>query len=350
MLRAGAKLVALLVVIESIFASYGYLTMARGNPFLLYSPSRLAAQIETNLPIERTAPPTGWLNNGEMLRPHPLVAGSRCGSTWGGSFTFSDDVADGDAWPYLLSQSLGCEIANYGVHGFAVDQTLMLFEQQHPQNEIVILGLAPPMILANGVGSWTFLDPASDHSPEARVTKPYYSLRGNDLDLTPRPVPDVVSIEQHYRHDLYRSDWTPLQFPFAYHVMGAIFRKYRKQRQTDFSAMDSAPEITELRHLTIRLVAEMAAKATINHDRFAVLLIPKPEDSLDPNPVSSAMLREIKKTTPSVCTIDPSDALRHAAQADAAPMMTPSKHFNPAGLRVLAGAVGDGLSACGIEP
>jgi hypothetical protein len=59
-----------------------------------------------------------------------------CISVYGDSFTFSDEVSDAEAWPNLLAEELRCEVRNYGVSGYGVDQAVLRFEKivPTPQN------------------------------------------------------------------------------------------------------------------------------------------------------------------------------------------------------------------------
>jgi hypothetical protein len=166
-----------------MFWLFGVVSIHRGNPFRLYDPSRLAAEVAANLPNEMVASPTGWPAHAQD-RPHPPLR-RNCGSAWGGSFTVGPDVPDTCAWPYLASIKLGCEISNFGVEGFGFDQTLLLFQQSPPHDSLVILGMAQPMITVGGAASWTFID-LQDHLPRGRVTKPFFTLDHADLRLEPR--------------------------------------------------------------------------------------------------------------------------------------------------------------------
>jgi hypothetical protein len=53
--RSLARLAAFLVAVEMIFFAYGSFSMSHGNPFRLYSQSRLEQQIADHLSIETSA-------------------------------------------------------------------------------------------------------------------------------------------------------------------------------------------------------------------------------------------------------------------------------------------------------
>jgi hypothetical protein len=127
------KVTLLVLLIDGIFGLFAVISIHRGNPYRIYYPSRLAAEVEASLPAEADAPATGWPAKGvKLTRDHPpLLRG--CGSAWGGSFTFSADVPDESAWPYLASRELGCDIANYGEPAFGLDQTYLLYQEHSAQ-------------------------------------------------------------------------------------------------------------------------------------------------------------------------------------------------------------------------
>jgi hypothetical protein len=227
--RAALHAALFLAAIEGIFFVFGAVSMYRGNPYRLYDQARLLAAIDSNLPTERAGSATGWPHQGLFpVRAHPSGDQAQCGTAWGGSFTYADDVADAEAWPHLLSTALGCGVENHGIDGFAVDQTLLHFRQYKAKDHFVILGLAEPMIVADGIASWTFVMLNDDKSPKASVTKPFFTLNDHDqLRLTPRPGPTVDAVNDHIRGDLPARNWTEFKFPFSVRVATAIYRNLR---------------------------------------------------------------------------------------------------------------------------
>jgi hypothetical protein len=280
----AAKLIVFVAAVEAIFWLFGTISIHRGNPWKLFDPTALAAGIEANLPMERRAPPSGWpAPEAPIERAHPATAMRRCGSAWGGSFTFGDDVADAEAWPYLASVKLGCEIANFGMDGFGFDQTLILLEQQTLRGSLIILGMSQPMITVGVASSLSFLD-LEDHQPKASLTKPFFRLVDGKLQPKPRPAPGVGAIMAHYRSDDYGGRWTPFRFPFAVSVSRALYRKFSDPDPLTLSPMDPAPEIERQRKVANATIAAMAIAALRNGNRFAVLLIPRPDDAAGREP------------------------------------------------------------------
>lgn len=350
----AVKLIVFVAAVEAIFWLFGTTSIHRGNPWRLFDPVSLAAGIEANLPRERHAPAAGWpAPEAAMERAHPATtAMRRCGSAWGGSFTFSDDVADAEVWPYIASVELGCEIANFGIDGFGFDQTLILLEQQTPRGSLIILGMSQPMITVGVASSLSFLD-LENHQPKASLTKPFFRLVDGKLQLEPRPAPEVGAIMAHYRSDDYGSQWTPFRFPFAVSVSRALYRKFSEPDPLKLSPMDPSPEIERQRNVANATIAAMATAARRNGNRFAVLLIPRPDDAAGGSPAFAAMFHALGQIVPAdVCLIDPSAKLRSAVASLEHPLdiKTKTSHYAPTGNAALAAALVRGLADCRIAP
>ena len=346
------RIALLVAAVESMMWLFGIASIHRGNPYRLYDQSRLAAEIRANLPAERAAPKTGWPSSGARIeRNHPSLATRVCGSAWGGSFTFGDDVPDDKPWPYLASVQLGCEIKNFGIDGFGFDQSLLFFREHLPYQSVVILGMAQPMITVGVASSLAFLD-LRDHLPQAKTTKPFFTEKNGVLILEPRPAPTVDAIWAHYSKDGYGRDWTPLRFPFSISVALAIYRKLTSPKIVQMSTMSDYPEMARQRELASLEIIEMAEVALQNKDRFVVLLIPRPQDSINPDAAFVSMLNGLAAQAPEACLIDPSKELRLAAVSLSTPdaIRTTTGHFSSAGNAALADALVRGLAGCGIKP
>jgi hypothetical protein len=97
----------------------------------------------------------------------------------GDSFTFGDQVSDGETWPAALERRLGRTVLNGGVFGYGLDQTFMrlmrLAEIYKPG--IVVFSLFPDDIKR------------CELSQRMGVQKPYFSVISNNLELRNTPVP-----------------------------------------------------------------------------------------------------------------------------------------------------------------
>ncbi|MDH2351899.1 hypothetical protein QCM80_14665 [Bradyrhizobium sp. SSUT112] len=336
---------ATLAAIEVIFWSFGTLSMSRGNPYRLYDVSRLREAIAANLETERRGSQAGWpIGNAYVPRPHPPTSPAVCGSAWGGSFTFGDDVADADTWPHRLSVSLGCQVQNYGTDGYGLDQTLIRLRAAPTNQPITIVAIAPPMIMAGGASSWAFVD-LDNGRPRARLTKPRFALVANGLTTIPRPAPDVDDILANITSDMPSRDWTAMRFPFSLSVVRAIHRKLRGPRPfNELGPNAETPEGEQLRQIAARIVSEIAATTRERHSHLAVILIPQPTASLDAGEQYADFRRKLEQTQPVPCVIDPTDELRRLTPAAAT---TDSGHFTAAGNAAIAEAAVRGLHTCG---
>jgi hypothetical protein len=97
----------------------------------------------------------------------------------GDSFTFGEDVEDGQTYAEQLAQNLpGVEVVNLGVHGYGHDQMLLYLEEEG-------LRYHPDLVLLGFVGQ----DMARDLLSFRDYAKPYFLLDGGALRLCNVPVP-----------------------------------------------------------------------------------------------------------------------------------------------------------------
>jgi len=132
-------------------------------------------------------PPVSTNSRG-FRSPHEFEAPRRDGVTrivvLGDSFTFGEEVGDGDCWPARLEQQLGdVEVFNLAIHGYGTDQQLRVLEEEglRTRPDVVVVGFFLENILRNGL---SFRDYA----------KPRYILREGELVLTGSPVPSPEEI------------------------------------------------------------------------------------------------------------------------------------------------------------
>lgn len=344
-LRSAIKLAAILALIEVIFLGFGMISMSRGNPFRLYDVGRLRDGIAANLEAERRAPPTGWPQNDAYVpRPHPPTSAAICASAWGGSFTFGDDVADADAWPHRLSISLGCQVQNYGVDAYGLDQTFIRLRAAPDSTPLTIVAIAAPMILAGGTSSWSFLD-LDEGRPRALMTKPRFELSANELTMIPRGPATVEEILAHITGDMPSRDWTALRFPFSLSVIRAIHRKLRGPIPiNELGPLAETAQAQQLRMLAARIVATIEITTRERGSRLALVLIPDPAAGFDAGRQFADLRREIDRNPSPMCIIDPTEELRRLTPAE---VITGSGHFTVAGNAAIANAAMRGLRACG---
>ncbi len=73
-----------------------------------------------------------------------------CLSLYGDSYTMGSDVDHVQAWGNVLSQLLGCRVANFGVGGYGVGQAYLRFKRhKKDQSKVVVLGHSSVDIIRN---------------------------------------------------------------------------------------------------------------------------------------------------------------------------------------------------------
>jgi len=170
-LSTGLQVLIFLAAVEAVCFAFGVISIHRGNAYLFYYPSLFAGMNNEQIDRERDAPPTGWPRD-RSPRSQPHRQPVTCGAAMGGSFTFGADVGDADTWAYLASEKLGCNVDNLGVAGFAVDQSLLYYQEQKRQDAFVIFAVAPVMFAADKAASWTFYSKGPGNLPFVSLTKP----------------------------------------------------------------------------------------------------------------------------------------------------------------------------------
>ena len=85
----------------------------------------------------------------------------------GDSFTFGDEVADGDSWPAILERQTGWRVYNGGVFGYGVDQIFLRMKKlvKKLQPDLVVFSFIPDDINR------------CELSERTAVTKPWFSVQ-----------------------------------------------------------------------------------------------------------------------------------------------------------------------------
>ena len=199
----GIGLLLIFIAVEIQSYAFGKLSIANGNSFQFYQPDVFDLSPE-QLANENTASRLGWQLN--VPRPQSSELSPSCGSAFGDSMTRGDEVKDDEAWLHLLSERLGCNVQNFGVGGYGLDQAALRYELGTPPGNFVILGLFIEMLRRDLAASWTFYrGPAQNNLPTYAVTKPMYVIENDRLELIPRPTQPVTrqAIVQHHRRDSF---------------------------------------------------------------------------------------------------------------------------------------------------
>lgn len=168
--------------------------------------------------------------NGEV-RFHIDARGNRLGSradlpasiaTFGDSYVFCRQVADGETWQSVLSDSMKVGVLNYGVGNYGVDQALLRYEREvlPASTKLVVMGFVPETI-CRVQSCWK-------HYLEFGNTlafKPRFAFEANGrLQLLDNPIKQgsnfknlevlLPSVRQNDR--FYEERFRNLQFRFSY--------------------------------------------------------------------------------------------------------------------------------------
>jgi hypothetical protein len=125
-------------------------------------------------------------SDGARLSPANAKFGSKpaCVSTYGDSFTYSDEVDHEDAWPNVLAEHLRCAVKNYGGPGYGIDQAVLRFQNNvADEADLTILGFYVLDVTRN-MNQWRYLI----NSGNALSFKPSFAL-GKDNELILHRIP-----------------------------------------------------------------------------------------------------------------------------------------------------------------
>jgi hypothetical protein len=113
----------------------------------------------------------------------------------GDSFTFGDEVSDGETWPSFLESLSGIRVINGGVFGYGLDQSIlraeMLLGKYRP--DLLVISVIPRDITR--VRKSVYMGQA----------KPYFSIEDGRLKLNNIPVPYLTESMSGVRRTLGRS-------------------------------------------------------------------------------------------------------------------------------------------------
>ncbi len=171
--------------------------------------------------------------------PSYPTPGGECVATFGDSFTYGDEVEDNEAWSNVLSRSLQCRVANYGVSGYGTDQAYLLFRDLRLNTpRVSILGFLPHNAMRNVNQNRYFITGGNTYG-----LKPRFTLTGDGGGLTHIPIPDLgyddfvdsfAKPEAYLAHETFTpsSEYGPIVLSFPYsrafikYVMSERVRMY----------------------------------------------------------------------------------------------------------------------------
>lgn len=152
MKRLTRYLLMLLFLLAAV-EGFSYLVLALDINLLrsrmYWTPSATEEEFEQYL--QQRDPLLGWPtknflanrtdHDGARLSPanEALAEQPVCVSIYGNSFAYSLEVDDAKAWPNVLAKELNCQVKNYGVSGYGVDQALIRFENNHDDDAVLTI-------------------------------------------------------------------------------------------------------------------------------------------------------------------------------------------------------------------
>jgi hypothetical protein len=290
--------------------------------------------------------------SGSRISPRfPDPATPSCAAVFGDSFTWGSEVEPANAYPNVLSDLLGCRVANYGVGGYGTDQSYLRYlELIKDRPPIVILGHFSENIIRNVNQERGLI------ANQTLGLKPRFTVAEGKLERIPIP----TLTEDQYRtlstraHEILPHEYfTPggasgfrtLRFPYTLAAFGT-FMHYRVQARlrgrpsyADFYDPDHAAgglQVTEA------IIEAFVSEATGRQQKAMVLLIPDEKDLLWLREHGTTPYRELttRLKAHGVNVIDAADELNRRLGNEAPCTLYTrcggNSHFRPEGYRALA--------------
>jgi hypothetical protein len=289
-------------------------------------------------------PELGWdsYRNGKRAGPPGLAP---CASAFGDSFTHGDEVQANEAWPFRLSELLGCEVENFGVGGYGQDQAYLKYLKYRPKGQLVLLAINEETMRRNFAASWRFYAGLPNTLP-----KPMFHLDGRELVLDKAPQRlDAVLIAAHHRYDRYADPYR-VGFPYFFSLLRVLYYRlipsaYAGNRIEPYNTVWNNPAAV---NLSLRLLEKNLADVITDRKKLAVILLPEAAEVASNQRAYAHYIDRVQEQMPETCLIDPFATLRAQYQS-VGPLNQPDKHFNAAGNTAIAAAVFTQLKQCGLN-
>jgi hypothetical protein len=214
---------------------------------VVYDPSRVAQNYDEylikrdiNLGWGPLPPPSGPIQaedentaaDGTRHDPVFSIDAQPCLSLFGDSFTWSDHVADKNAWGSILSTKLKCRVANFGVGGYGTDQAFLRFRSLPPKGGVAFLNHLSANITRNVNQYQNLIYPGPYFA-----FKPRFVDRNGGVELVPIPevaAPDIRRFLKDPALYLANEYFLPggpsgvqaIKFPYSLVLLKAIFQNH----------------------------------------------------------------------------------------------------------------------------
>lgn len=224
--------------------------------------------------------------DGTRIDPIFSATSQPCVSLFGDSFTWSEEVADGDAWGAVLGPKIKCRVANYGVGGYGTDQAYLRFLSLPPVGGVVFLNHLSENILRNVNQYRNLLYPGLEfnfkprfvHQNGANVLLPIPNIAPNDIQ-------EFLADPGRYLNNEYflpggHAGIQRITFPYSLALGKGILWNYRlhawsKPSYADFYRPDHASQGLQV---TFGIVDSFAKDAAARGQIPIVTLIPTCRD------------------------------------------------------------------------
>ena len=282
----------------------------------------------------------GWTSPEGLPRPGDAPQKNICAAAFGDSFTFADEVETDEAWPNVASKILNCKIENYGVGGFGLDQTYLLYREINPDVSIVIIGIYPEMIRRNLAASWIFYG-----AEKEKTLKPRFEIKDSQLKQTIIPERNnIFNIKKYHAEDRFFQPYN-LHFPYSYTLARFIFTKLYLERQTrDYGVMNDAHAM----QLHSALIEALRSAIKKNGSKIVFVFYPTVSAVQTGDFSYQQYLSRFEETHPEDCMIDTGPSLNSAVKKDKININAGSGHYSKQGNLIVAKVVAERLKACGL--
>ncbi|MBI3126035.1 MAG: hypothetical protein HYZ11_00335 [Candidatus Tectomicrobia bacterium] len=206
-LASGRYLAAAFIVIGLVLAELAARTLVavlsgRGAALVREKTPRITARLLDQFYDAGFDPELGWVRKPNTSKldlgkyPYSIDArGSRANpgheglplqiGTYGDSYTFCREVEDENTWQWHLAEELGCNVLNFGVGNYGLDQTLLRMKREFPRNPTPITVAAMvPQGIARNLSVWKHYNEFGN----VLAFKPRFEIENGRLRLIPNPI------------------------------------------------------------------------------------------------------------------------------------------------------------------
>ncbi len=263
--------------------------------YLIYDPPEHKLEKYDDYMAQRN-PDLGWPSptayggkrfdaSGSRIVPAFPTPGNACVSLYGDSFTWSDEVDHEHAWGNVLSQLLGCRVANYGVGGYGADQAYLRFKHNKDEAPIVIL-----MIWSENIQRHVNqLGMLRTGGKEIRSFKPLFIINSHDkLELVPLPTFSRTEFEnvfadpkKHLPHEYFLPETfvgpRSLTFPYTIFVLKSLANERIRTKLSglpSFAPFYSPNHSSKALQVTLKIVENFVHDATASGKHPHVFILP----------------------------------------------------------------------------